>query len=180
MFPNDYIPRNSPGRVRSDRSVTRSAIDAPSARCLPQHCHQAARRRRSPTAPAGPAAANADSAAATGAPALVPVAARRYTASGGRQHTVHKTAAGPHMMKGMRRARLRLWLFSGTLFRMSSAFRTFCTYVNMNAGVLCMHTHTLAFTANQTTNTPTTLPICILRECAPNCYANIVRLPCRY
>lgn len=161
-------------RIWPDRSVTRFAIDAPSARCVPQQCHQAERRHQPPTVSSGASSAAVAFATTTGASALVPVADRLDRANSGRQHTVHETAAGPHMMKGVQRAHL----MSSTLLCISS--RVSDLYVCKYKREHFMYTHEHYRDRSKTNNTQTTnaLPICILRKYSPNCNANIVRLPC--
>lgn len=137
-------------RIRPDRTVTRSAIDAPSARCVPQHGHQADRAIRRPTR-AGRTAAAGSVAHTGGATSLEHVAvlvhatgAVTLACDAGRRHMIR--GDGGDAAKSRVHRRNRVWWTRGRALCVCVCMRERARYARMyiRAHTNFIHTATVS------------------------------------
>lgn len=153
-------------RIRPNRTVTRSAIDAPSARCVPQHGHQADRAIRRPiragrTAAAGSVAHTGGATSllvhATGAVTLAPDAGRR------------------HMIKGDGgdAAKSRVHRALCVCVCMRERESSICTHVHTSAHKFYSYSHSLSRSLQKPRKKTQCAHVCACMACAQMAYKAI-------
>lgn len=141
----------NPRRIRPNRTVTRSAIDAPSARCVPQHGHQADRAIRRPTragrtAAAGSVAHTGDATSLEHVAVLVHATGAVTLACGeGRRHMIK--GDGGDAAKSRVHRRNHVWWTRGRALYVCVCMResSICTYERTQ--ILFIQPQSLSFAA---------------------------------